>query len=550
MYIAPNTSIFIMKNVPLDNTYQHTILFRTVSAQLAFIRAYQQVRLDAQSYQRVNENTIRVDVPLANISMCNYLSFFNRSIGGDSKYYFAFINDLRYINNNVTEIVYEIDVIQTWLLYCDINPCLIEREHSLTDVPGENVIKENFDLGDSFVHKRLDVELTESGAVTVADDVDLTPLTVSVLTASPQTGNFTAVFKVPTTINYGIYSKLYLYQWDLADPTETADLIAFMSAVDSNAILAMTQCPDGWWQYSGIDINSDGIEQIVKKCEVAKPYNGPISGYTPKNKKLYTYPYCFLRLSNNQGEYTDLSYENFGDAVNAEFDIFGTILPMVAFTCVPVNYAGIGAAREMWDFAVSLKNFPVCCYSNDVFKNWWAENQNSFLTSAITGTIGAATSGAMFAGGAGAVMGAGSGLASMAAGTMSKISDMRNVPNTASNISTSYVVSAASRYRYSFYNISLKAEILKTIDDYFDMFGYASHKLKKPYRNARPHWSYVKTNGCTIKYTAQNTCIPQADAEKIRRIYDSGITFWNSASEVGNYSLDNSPYAQVPSNPY
>ena len=83
--------------------------------------------------------------------------------------------------------------------------------------------------------------------------------------------------------------------------------------------------------------------------------------------------------------------------------------------------------------------------------------------------------------------------------------------------------------------MQVSAEYAKVIDDYFDMYGYATRSVKVPNRSARPHWNYVKTNGCVLSGNA-----PADDVRKICSIYDDGITFWKNPSEVGNYSLDNS----------
>ena len=78
-------------------------------------------------------------------------------------------------------------------------------------------------------------------------------------------------------------------------------------------------------------------------------------------------------------------------------------------------------------------------------------------------------------------------------------------------------------------------DMARVIDDYFSMFGYSTNRLKKPNRNGRPHWNYVKTIGCNV-----HGSIPADDLRRICENYDRGITFWKNASEVGNYGLDNS----------
>ena len=90
----------------------------------------------------------------------------------------------------------------------------------------------------------------------------------------------------------------------------------------------------------------------------------------------------------------------------------------------------------------------------------------------------------------------------------------------------------------SFYGgrCSISAQYARMIDDYFTVYGYAVKRLKIPNRDSRPHWNYVKTIGCTITGS-----IPSDDMQLICSIYDNGITFWKNGSEIGDYSLDNSP---------
>ena len=83
---------------------------------------------------------------------------------------------------------------------------------------------------------------------------------------------------------------------------------------------------------------------------------------------------------------------------------------------------------------------------------------------------------------------------------------------------------------------AITREFAVKIDDYFNRYGYQTNNVKVPNRNSRPHWNYVKTVGCSIKGS-----IPADDKSLICRIYDNGITFWKNGSEVGDYSLDNSP---------
>ena len=95
-----------------------------------------------------------------------------------------------------------------------------------------------------------------------------------------------------------------------------------------------------------------------------------------------------------------------------------------------------------------------------------------------------------------------------------------------------------SQHTNMFYwcRMSCSANYAEVIDNFFTRYGYATNRLKHPNRNSRPHWNYVKTQGCTLTGS-----VPSDDMRKLCQIYDNGITFWKNGDEIGNYSLDNRP---------
>lgn len=144
---VPNTTVKLLSGVPLDNTYTDSIYFDSLSAQQTYFNSKVTRTFSAMTYQRIGRNKIRVQVESDNIYNCNYLMFQNTSFG--SKWFYAFIVDTpEYINDNVTEITYEIDVIQTYLFDVVLKPCFVEREHQATDEIGDNVLPEPVDTGD------------------------------------------------------------------------------------------------------------------------------------------------------------------------------------------------------------------------------------------------------------------------------------------------------------------------------------------------------------------------------------------------------------------
>lgn len=147
MYIEPNTIIRILKNVPLDNTYKHTIFFPkdNISVQTNYFFGLTKYLLTDQTFQRVRKGVMRVQVKAEDLYDCNYIMFQNANFS--SKWFYAFITGVEYVNNIVSEITYEIDVMQTWFYECTLQECYVEREHSTSDSIGSNIVAEPVDLG-------------------------------------------------------------------------------------------------------------------------------------------------------------------------------------------------------------------------------------------------------------------------------------------------------------------------------------------------------------------------------------------------------------------
>ena len=81
---------------------------------------------------------------------------------------------------------------------------------------------------------------------------------------------------------------------------------------------------------------------------------------------------------------------------------------------------------------------------------------------------------------------------------------------------------------------SIQPQFAKRIDEYWDLFGYKTNRVKIPNRAVRPHWTYCKTQGCNFSGS-----VPMNDMSQIRALYDGGIRWWKNGDEIGNYSLNN-----------
>ena len=78
--------------------------------------------------------------------------------------------------------------------------------------------------------------------------------------------------------------------------------------------------------------------------------------------------------------------------------------------------------------------------------------------------------------------------------------------------------------------ITVTAENIKMIDDYFSMFGYKINQIKVPQFNSRPYWNYIKTSGVNLIGN-----VPQNALNIIKQMFDSGSTMWHNISYMYKY---------------
>lgn len=145
--IQPNSKILLLSGVPLFPTYTDTIYFETAAAQESYFKSkvVSGGNLSNYSYQRVNSGACRVQGKADLFYGVNYMMFQNTAFG--TKWFYAFVTQVEYVNNETTDIFYEIDVLQTYHFDYYLNACFVERQHTPTDNVGEHTMPEPIDIG-------------------------------------------------------------------------------------------------------------------------------------------------------------------------------------------------------------------------------------------------------------------------------------------------------------------------------------------------------------------------------------------------------------------
>lgn len=517
MYIEPNTTIKLYSGIPLDDTYNHTLWFDSLGAQTGYFHSgIAKYTLTNNSYQRVEKGKMRIEKRAEDLYDCNYLAFQNANYG--NKWFYAFVTGVEYINNVTSEVSFEIDSMQTYLFDVEVKDCFVAREHSVTDEVGDNILPEPVECGEYIG--------SDYGLI---EDVSTMCVIIAIVNGTDVGNKYD-----------GIYSGAVLKAFSITDTQGIqAELRNYIQKPEQ--VLAVYTCPLKCVKASG-DIESGGellgatnnAIQYDRLLDSVSQTTQDFGGYVPKNKKLYTYPYNFLRIDNAKGQDLILRYEFF-DNLTPAIQIMGTLQMPVQMVARPYNYKGLPTHVSPYRPTVSksesivLDNYPMCSWNVDSYKRWVAQKSLPLLLSGASRAIG----GALIGGGAGGALG----LASAIVNTIQQQYEASiRADECKGNISDGNVNVANNIQNFFRQRMHVTADYAKVIDDFFTMFGYTTNRIKVPNRNSRPHWNYVQTKGCDVKGSA-----PADDIKKICSIYDKGITFWKSASEVGDYSLDNAP---------
>lgn len=566
--------------VPFDNSYRHTMTFPSVEAQTAFFSSCctQAFEKDTYTYIRMN-NSIRVQFNAEALYTYDYVMYQNANYG--NKWFYAFIVGVNYINENTTELVLELDVMQTWYFDYTLVQGFVEREHVDDDTVGANLNPEPempFNL--VCLDKFIDPDFADTLAVVQTN-------------ATPHYGGTPVRADGNVPVAGGLYSGVMsgsaYYAFYPDDPSSwDTSIYGFLRDINlcgaADSISNIFQFPaeflngahpggdypgssasheDAWAGYRVSTEQSPGFKQ--------KYFQRPTTmggGYVPRNNKLFTYPYCFTRVEDNAGHYTEWKYELWGGLDNGfPYAVYVPLDPDATAFIVPYRYDG---ETFNYECALTFSCTAKASWSYSAYQTWSAQNHlaNVFngLVSAASVSIPAAKGISAAAHGLGAgvraigakgahAMSAGKAAATRLQKGVEKITPtdkamgiagilglgnlattinrQSKVPDTVRGSASGNSLFGAGVMTYNMKQMVLQEEFARIIDDFFTMYGYQVDRVKVPNREGRANWNYVKM---------QNSChrgsVPSDQMEQINQIYDAGITFWHT-SDVGNYSLPN-----------
>lgn len=318
MVIAPNTTIKFV-NIPIEIDNKNQITFSNITNQLTYFNGINNlITITNCTYQR-KDGFVRVPRSFDVMQGYNYCFYQNTS--HSNKWFFAFIENLEYLNDEVTKVYIKTDVWQTYQFDITFKKCFIEREHVNNDTVGLHTLPENVELGEYICNSH-----------TKDTTMDSYTQDLCMILASPYKTILNGdgdIDPAPPRKYNGIYTGLTYYAYE---NTGTVDVILDLYATHgkTSAINGIFMSPK--WLTGTLGTYAEVQETNAPLAfDTTTAKQTTLNGYTPVNKKLLTFPYNYLLVSNNIGQNAILHYEKFSNGSNCEFRVAGVINPRLLY---------------------------------------------------------------------------------------------------------------------------------------------------------------------------------------------------------------------------
>ena len=540
MTVTPNGDLYLCKT-KLENDYKNQLTWNNINTQNEYFNGTVQNTFNEYTYMK-KDSTITVGANIDDIIDCNYLFYINN--GFTSKRYYCFITGMTYVNENTTRITIETDCFQTWYFELQYNRCFVEREHVNNDTTGLHTIPEGLETGDYVTNSLVKNTSLNASKVILGVTVDYY--------FDAQTGDFVLGGNTGGG-TYGGIKTAYAYRYfEPKSPLLVKAIKGYADNGQSDAIGQMFIAPTFLIPKSDPTILDDGnVDETIQPvsyswdtygdANITKPTN--LNGYVPKNNKLFVYPYTYLLMTNNNGGNAIYQYELFNNPTGSpqnicNFTLQGIVTPSMSGLIVPVHYKGTNGNN--YSESLPLPKFPICGWDTDVYTNWLTQNAVNIGVQVVSAStqIASGVGLTLATGGAGALTGSSSILSgsTQIASLLGQVREHKMTsPQAEGNTNTGDISYSTGNTTITAYQMTIKQEYAKIIDDYFSMFGYKVNTVKVPNITGRANWNYIKTIDCNV-----DGDIPQTDLNIIKTMFNNGVTLWHNPNNMYNYSLDNS----------
>lgn len=519
----------------------HAIVdFPTAAAQVAAFDDLAAKGVSATKFNYIKKDqAFRIEGNFARFEAFNYCRYQNRDFvnrQGNKKWYYAFIDRVEYIAQDIAMIYITTDYWQTYQFNITYYKSMIARGHVKVneDTVGRWLQPEPVGAPADY-EKEIDVFSAGDSWVPYWSMVSVS--------RPPGAGESDWI--------YGGYGKLESmtgqyagFVYDNATIQKLIDVYA--GETDRRKDIITFRCVP-YWVYSAlknngyvipVTVNGKEINYCKENITITLDTEAEIAGntlacgYTPRNKKMLT---SMCRV------YVVYNYNGFSQPLRPEF-IKGNSIKMSA-EMRPIGSNG---------FKLKIKNYAKPAESVfDVpysFEMQIGYNENGGVQGSLN-RVGSVLNAAGAVAGGAVSLGANIASGNVAGAITSGVGAVSSIFNASRDIANAFNSKVASKGNQSDTN-SISSENCKfrlvdcsplydecgPIDDFLDLYGYAINEWGKisSWKDTRSKWNYLQTVDCNIKVNA-----PAPEAASIRSMFNTGVTIWHSISDFGNYSLNN-----------
>ena len=542
--------IILCQGIKMDKEFENVLNYSTADM-VTLCRNNQVATSTNYSIIDPTVNEISVAIPYSTCIYANYIAFKNPHYG--NKWYFAFVNKVKFENPEVTTIEFKVDVFSTWYSSFSIGKAFIEREHVSDDTFGKHTIPEGLDTGEFVINgvSTFDQYANDFYVVAGVSKLPKEIASLNISSSSYPSRIYNCVYSGLTYIVFYTYESATKFTI-VMDGQGLGDNIYDMFMIPKSIVTILnnqwvtTNCeatitipalPD-WSITVDYDINykilpNSTTEQVMNAGETITR-NATLNGYTPKNNKMFTGEFNYMYITNNAGADAKYNYEDFYNNTPV-FSLLGAVTPGCSIRLIPKNYKLLNQSASQDyvcnPYGLTGAKYPVCSWSSDSYTNWLTQQSVNLRTEQITTAVSTVGLAAM-------------GNPAAAFGALGLIQDEMALKQrrefapvqAKGNLNSGDVTWAMGWNQFVLFKMSCRYEFAKICDDYLSRFGYRVNEMKTPNLNSRTKFNYIKVGGMDELISGN---IPANDLEEINRIFRKGVTIFHDYSTFGDYTQTN-----------
>lgn len=458
-------------------------------------------------------------------SGCDYVAWRNTNFS--DKWWFGYVENVIYVNPNMTHIQISVDVIATFIYDIDLGSQFCKRMITPTDGIAEWLDDENLPCPEYVYHNWNHPVITgvaggrlDDFAVAVAGfGLDIP---VASFDGLPYSGNID-IFSNP--------GDLYTTLMDYNNNEEA-------SVYSVYAIPKFAVGGDGKLFSQSLTWGDVTVSKIVYGGAFPAITPADQSAWTANNYKMYTYPFNCLYVTNNNGNSAYFKYEYFDDQQPKFLCACNHVFPITP-RIYPVNYEGSESNRRGINdnYAFDLGDMPQIGYMGNGYDAWISSHGTAMRMEMVGAILQTALS--YYAAGQGGEGVAAvtntvtsTALSQIARHQMAQHTPPRSLSNNVAHNSF-MTIGDTGTYGPTFAQATIPQHVAKQYDDYLSIYGYAVNRVMpiNLFGDRRPLFNYYETQNAHISAN-----IPMIYARQIEQLFNEGIRFWYNPAKIGDFS--------------